>query len=97
MSRSRPRELNKREGKVLLAIVELHREYGDDVDFAREAVEYVTGGPCPGSLAGLAMLGYVSQRNGETGLVYKITESGTVAAGMLLRGRRPKRVNGHQR
>lgn len=94
--RIKSREMNKREGKVLLAIVELHREYGDDKDFTREAVEYVVGGPCVGSLAGLAMLGYATQRNGDGGLVYKATPNGVAAARLLLQGKKPSRVNGHQ-
>lgn len=91
------RALNRREGEVLVCVVGMVEEFGPEVDFTRGAIELVFGSPVAGSLAGLTMLGYMTQRTSPEGLVYKLTEGGAHVATQILRGRAPKRVNGHDR
>lgn len=91
------REINRREGEVLVVIANLATEFGIDNAFTRGAVEHVLGSPCAGSLGGLAMLGYVTQRTGPEGLEYRLTATGLQAAKLIVEGRRPVMVNGHDR
>lgn len=93
----KPREINKREGEVLVAVANMAAEFGIDKAFTRGAVEHVVGSACAGSLGGLAMLGYVTQRRGSEGLEYRLTQTGAQAAALIVQGRRPVTVNGHDR
>lgn len=67
--------LNTRERDVLDTLVTLHGELGLDKQFTSEAIA-LAAGPCAGSLAGLAMKGYATQRNSDEGIVYQVTEQG---------------------
>lgn len=67
--------LNARERDILDVLVTLQGEYGIDKQFTREAISRIVG-PCAGSLAGLALKSYVTQRNSADGIVYQVTEAG---------------------
>jgi hypothetical protein len=94
---SKRRDLNKREAEILVALANMQAEFGPDAQFTRAAVELVVGSKCAGSLAGLAMLGYATQRKGPEGLAYRMTDTGIAAVRIILEGRRPITVNGHDR
>ena len=67
--------LGIRERDILDVLVQLHGELGLEKQFTSEAVAHVAG-PCAGSLAGLALRGYVRQRSTADGIVYAVTEAG---------------------
>lgn len=68
--------LGQRERAILDVLVQMHGEYGIEKRFTGAAVEHVVGTPCPGSLAGLALKGYVSQQSSADGIVYAVLEAG---------------------
>lgn len=67
--------LNPRERDILDLVVQLHGEYGLDKQFTSDTIALIAG-PCAGSLAGLTLKGYVTQRNSDDGIVYAATENG---------------------
>jgi hypothetical protein len=89
----RMKGVGRREREVLNAVVALHREFGNGTQFTRAAIEHVLGEPCAGSLAGLTMLGFVTQRQAPEGIVYRATQNGHELAGT--RERASIRINGH--
>jgi len=72
----------RREREVLNAIAQLHEEFGLEHRFTSLAIAHVVGA-APGSLAGLTMSGYVTQRAGDDkaeGMTYQITPAGLALA-----------------
>lgn len=68
--------LGQRERDILDVLVSMHAEFGLDARFTGQAISLVVGSPCPGSLAGLALKGYVSQETSADGIVYRVLEAG---------------------
>lgn len=67
--------LNQRERDILDVLVSLHGEYGPHKHFTADAIA-LHAGPCAGSLAGLTIHGYITQRNTPDGIAYQVTENG---------------------
>ncbi len=65
-----------RERQVLDLLVAMHGEYGLDAHFTRAAIEHLLDSPAAGSLAGLALNAYITQRTQNNELVYAVTEQG---------------------
>jgi hypothetical protein len=74
----RPGGLSPREGAVLDALAEMHREFQEFEDFTGEAVEHVFGHPCAGSLGSLVEYGLVRRLQRHRG------DDGAPAAGAKL-------------
>jgi hypothetical protein len=68
--------LGQRERLILDVLVTMHAEYGLNARFTRQAIEHIVGEPVPGSLAGLALKGYVRQESSTDGIVYTVLEAG---------------------
>lgn len=67
--------LNTRERDILDTLVNLHGEYGFEKQFTTDTISLIAG-PCAGSLAGLTLKAYVTQRNTPDGIAYRVTEAG---------------------
>jgi hypothetical protein len=87
--------LNRREREVLQCVVQLHDEFGRDIQVTSKAVAHLLG-PAAGSLAALTMAGYVRQRPGlqgqNEGMRYQATPAGFEMAARALATPIPKGI-----
>lgn len=67
--------LNPRERQLIDVLVSMHQEFGLAAEFTGAAIAHITG-PCAGSLAGLTLHGYVTQRVNKGEIVYRLAEKG---------------------
>jgi hypothetical protein len=67
--------LNPRELQLIDVLIAMHQEFGIAAEFTSAAIGHITG-PCAGSLAGLTLHGYASQRVRKGEVVYRLAEKG---------------------